>query len=219
MAQVQSTWFPVIEGISLESVCSTVCRGVISVGLLAGCSVATSPARTELAYHTSPVYSPGWTARDSTLRFEQFLLPSATRSLVVLYGVPTGTPGFTAGDTVSYAVPITGIVYSSRRVPVPWVETHLARRDPAGRLREIKVAINCDLHRVATRQYPGETFGCWMPIVLAPSPLHPYMAATISDSAGLQSAFDATILLMNHEAFGDRLRPLPTWTEPIKRPE
>jgi hypothetical protein len=56
-----------------------------------------------------------------------------------------------------------------------------------------------------------------MPEVVLPTPLRVYAAAAISDSVGLEAAYNATLVLMNHEAFGDRMNPVPTWSEPIKR--
>lgn len=134
-----------------------------------------------------------------------------------MYSARDGVPGVQTGDTVSYNVPRSGVVHSSRRVPVPWVETHLFQTDSAGPDREILVARNCDLHRVATHQRPGQVFGCWMPEVLLPVPLRVYVAAAISDSAGLEAAYNSTLVLMNHEAFGDRMNPVPTWSEPVRR--
>jgi hypothetical protein len=159
-----------------------------------------------------------WTNRDTTLRFERLILPSSVRSLVVIYSVPDGTSGSIAGDTVTYTVPSSGVVYSSRRIPALWVETHLFRPDSPMQYREILVTRNCDLHRVATRNYPGQTFGCWMPLVVSPVALRTYMSATISDSAGLESAYNSTILLMNREAFANRMLVVPTWSEPSNVP-
>lgn len=192
---------------------------VMSMGFVIGCSVTTRAPRSPDLTKISPVDSADWTNRDSSLRFERLILPTAVKSLVVVYGSPAGVPGVTTGDTVTYSVPASGVVVSSRRVPVPWVQTHLFRTDSAGRFREVLVAKTCDLHRVATREYPGQIFGCWMPVVLSPTALRPYVAATISDSAGLEAAYDATMMIMNREVFGDRMHPVPTWNEPNKPPD
>ena len=193
-------------------------RGITSIAFVIGCSVTTRAPRSPHVTKISPVDSADWTNRDSSLRFERLLLPSAVKSLVIVYGSLAAGAGVTTGDTVTYSVPASGVVFTSRRVPVPWVKTHLFRTDSAGRYREVLVATNCDLHRVATRAYPGQIFGCWMPVVLRPAALRPYVAATISDSAGLEAAYDSTMMLMNREVFGNRMHPAPTWSEPIKPP-
>lgn len=79
------------------------------------------------------------------------------------------------------------------------------------------VAQNCDLHRVATRQHTEQTFGCWMPAVVSPTALRTYLGVSIIDTTGLEAAFNATMILLNREAFGGRLQPVPTWIEPVRR--
>ena len=186
------------------------------IGFFVGCSLTPKQPQALPEIQTSAVDSANWDDRDSTLRFERLVLPPFLKSLVVVYSVRDGVPGIKTGDTVSYNVPESGVVHSNRRVPVPWVETHLFRADSSGRFREILVARNCDLHRVATHQRPAQVFGCWMPEVVLPTPLQVYVAAAISDSAGLEAAYNSTLVLMNHEAFGDRMNPVPTWSEPAK---
>ena len=193
------------------------CCSYLVIGFLVGCSLTPNQAQTPSEIQISAVDSANWNDRDSTLRFERLVLSHSLQSLVVVYSARDGVPGIKMEDTVSYNVPESGVVHSSRRVPVPWVETHLFQTDSAGKYREILVARNCDLHRVATHQRPDQVFGCWMPEVVLPVPLRVYVAATISDSAGLEAAYNSTLVLMNHEAFGDRMNPVPTWSEPIKR--
>ena len=187
------------------------------IGFLLGCSPTSNQPQARTEIQISAVDTANWNDRDSTLRVERLELSHSLRSLVVVYSARDGVPGIKTGDTVSYNVPGSGVVHTSRRVPVPWVETHLFQTDSAGEYREILVARNCDLHRVATHQRPRQVFGCWMPEVVLPVPLRVYVAATISDSAGLEAAYNSTLVLMNHEAFGDRMNPVPTWSEPIKR--
>lgn len=184
------------------------------VGFLGGCSASSGSGASQGKQQAFPIDSvPDATKADSAISFQRLVLANGVKGLVVTYSVPSGEPGRVAGDTVTYTVPASGVVHTNRRAPGPLVQTHLFRIDASGNLREILVAQNCVLHRVATRQYPGQTFGCWMPFVVLPSSLHPYIAAAVSDSAGLEAAYNSTMILMNHEAFGDRMHPVPTWTE------
>lgn len=155
---------------------------------------------------------------DSSITVERFIVDSSDHALVVIYNVASGDSGLRASDTVTYFARGHAVVRSSRAPPGPLTQSRLFRYVADGRVAEIKVAQNCALHRVATRQFPGETFGCWMPTVAFPLPIHPYIAAAISDSAGLESAYDSTMLLMNHEIFGDRMQPVPTWRDATQTP-
>jgi lysophospholipase L1-like esterase len=158
--------------------------------------------------------SANWRDRDSTVIYERFLLPAnPPAALVVVYGSAGGDRGSLVADTISYVVPPSGILHLQRRLPVPWAETHLYRVT-AGAPTEVRVAADCALHRVATRQFPGQLFGCWMPLVVSPNAPTPYMAAALSDSAGLAMSFNHAMELINTEVFFNHLPVVPLWVEP-----
>jgi len=184
----------------------------ITVGIAPGCSTLAGQPKPQVA--PAAAGAANWHDRDSAIVFEKFILPAnPPAALVVVYSSARGDRGDLVADTITYLVPPSGILHVQRRLPVPWAQTHLYRSATASPV-EIRVAANCALHRVATRQFPGQFFGCWMPLVVSREAPNPYLAVALADSAGLATAFNHAIELINTEVFSNHLRPLPYWVEP-----